>query len=357
MRVIKPIPITDINLMSSSVVETAPALYSAVTNYGLNAQVSVAGAAGLRFVFKSLQAGNVGHDPFAATTWWKKLGETYQSYSAGATYGLGERVIDAIAHLVYTSLVAGNVGNALSDVTKWMGSSDTTKVPTNRFAMFDLLRDTKTEWNEPIVVTFMPLQRIDTLALLHLDGVSVVVGVMNGATQVYSRTVTIAQRPIFGWYDYFFKAFSTQENVVLFDLPPYTNAVITVTVTPLAMGAKVGTLLCGASLFLGSTAYDAVSDVLNFSTIERDFLGNINRLIPRRNVPITTQQLYVDKSRVQEIYNFREYNGGLPLLWSGLDDAADGYFGALLIFGPFKKFSINLKHPTQAVINLELEEV
>jgi len=60
MIVLPPLAITDARLTSTTVPEVAPAAYAGGTTYALNATASVAGAAGLLTVYRSLQADVVG---------------------------------------------------------------------------------------------------------------------------------------------------------------------------------------------------------------------------------------------------------------------------------------------------------
>lgn len=352
MKVIPPLAITDARMTSSTVPEVAPAAYNGATAYGLNDTVSVAGAAGLQTVYKSLQAANTGHAPASSPLWWVSLGETYQGYSGADTYALGDMVIDATAHLVYESLAAGNVGNALSDAAKWLEIG-----PTNRWAMFDTLRNTASQVPSSMTIVLTPGQRIDSLALLGVLASSVTITMTSGDVPVYSRTVSMILREVADWYDYFFRAFSVQPSLALFDLPPITVGVITITLTAAAGNVACGACVIGQSEYIGEVQYEAENDVLNFSTVTRDFAGGVSTMVQRRNVPKTIQSIFVEKRRVNRIRQLRDTVGAVPAVWAGLDNSTHDYFEAVLILGFYKRFSINLRYPDYAVIGLELEEI
>jgi len=354
MNVIPPLTITDAMLTSSTAVETAPAAYNGATTYALNATVSVAGSAGLLTVYQSLQNSNTGHTPASSPTWWTSIGETYQVYSGVATYADGDRVIDATNHLVYESVVNSNTGNALTDTTKWLKVG-----PTNKWAMFDLLRNTATVQPSQITVVITPGERVDSIALLGLVANSATITVTSGGTTVYTHTENLNTRDVANWYDYFFRAFSTKPSFALFDLPPYTNAVITVTITATSGNAECGACVIGSYEYIGDVQYDAESDVLNFSTVTRNFDGttNISTMVQRLNVPKTIQQIWLDKNRTNRVRALRDALNATPAVWAGIDDSDDEYFEALLILGFYKRFSINLRYPQHAVISLELEEI
>jgi hypothetical protein len=53
----------------------------------------------------------------------------------------------------------------------------------------------------------------------------------------------------------------------------------------------------------------------------------------------------------------RERLNAVPALWVGIEDESDGYFDALLIFGIYKEFAINMDYPDHGFVSLQLEEI
>jgi len=350
MYVIPPLTITDAMLTSSTIVETAPTAWNSGTTYALNDSASIAGANGLMTVYKSLQAGNLNHltsDP----AWWVNIGTTYGVYAGGTTYAISDRVIDATNHLVYESLAGSNTGNALTNTTWWLEIG-----PTNKWAMFDLLRDTQSTVPTSMTFTFAPGQRVDSLALLGLSANDVSISITSSSVTVYSYSTSLDERHVNNWYDYFFLPFHTKESLLLLDIPPYSNCIITITLSGLA-SISLGACVVGIKEYLGAIQYSAESDSLNFSTVTRDFAGGTNVMVQRRNVPKTIQNCFVDKSRINRIRSIKDSIAGSPAVWAGLDDNSSDYFEALLILGFYKRFSFNLAYPDYAIISLELEEI
>lgn len=258
----------------------------------------------------------------------------------------------AADHRTYQSLQAGNLGHApISSPTWWLdiGAS-------NRWKMFDLLRNTQTEQASPLTVVITPGVRVNALALLGLVADSVTVSITSGGVPVYTHTQDLNTREVLDWYDYFFLPFSTMPSLALFDLPPYTNAIITVAITKASGNVKCGSLVLGSYVYIGDIQYDAESDALNFSTVDRNAFGD-SVLIPRRTVPKTNQTVWCRKDRVDKVRDLRTALNAVPAIWSGLDDSTDGYFDALLILGYYRRFTINVRYPEKAVITLELEEI
>jgi hypothetical protein len=278
-------------------------------------------------------------------------GET--SWTSGGTYAVGDTRIRTTTHRQYICVQANTGRTALPEVDTafWLDSG-----PTNKWAMFDNLRNTATSIASPLTVVVTPGVRVDSLALAGVVGDSLAITISSGGATVYSYSKNLSTRQVFNWYDYFFAPFTTQAQLVRFDLPPYTNAVITVTVTNASGNAACGLLVIGQQVFIGQVQFEPVSDALNFSTITRDTFGNVT-LVPRRNVPKVNLAINLEKGKVDVVRALRDTLNAVPAVWSGKDDDTDGYFAALFTFGIYRIFSINLKHPTLAIISLELEEV
>ncbi|MYM65428.1 hypothetical protein GTP45_01095 [Pseudoduganella sp. FT55W] len=350
MNVIPPISITDAILTSSPVPEGVPTAYATGTTYAAGALVSVTGANGAFDCFASKKGGNVGNAPASSPAWWVFAGTTYNVYAAGATYALGWRVIDPASHQVYQSLMSGNVGNPLSDGEKWflVGA-------TNRWAMFDLLRNTRTIFGGTLSVVLTPVKRVSAIALLGLAATSVAVTVEVAGVVAYSKTVNLIRRDVRKWSEYLRRGFRTKESLALFDLPPYSNATITVAISNAFGNTECGSCVVGMAEYLGGVRYSAESDVLNFSKVKRDDDGN-SELQPKPNIPKANLIVETDKSLIERLRQIRRDLDAKPVVWSGLDDSDHEYFEALLILGIYKRFAINLEK-TITVTTLELEEV
>lgn len=352
MKVIPPLAITDAMLTSTTVVETAPAAYNAGTAYAAGDTVSVAGSAGLLTVYESLQAANTGNAPASSPLWWVSIGETYQAYSGAAVYALADRVLDATNHLVYESVVAGNSGNALTDATKWLEIG-----PSNAWAMFDVLRNTASVQPSELTVVVTPGERVNSLVLLGVVANHAEVSATSGGSGVFSYSENLDEREVFDWYDYFFLPFGTRPSVVIFDIPPYTNIVITVTLTATSGNVECGDCILGNYVDIGQIKAAAESDVLNFSEVERDFDGGVSTMVQRRNVPKTVQSIWLPRARVNRVRALRDELNGTPAVYVGLDDDSHDYFESVLIKGFYRRFSMNHQYADFTVIALELEEI
>lgn len=278
-------------------------------------------------------------------------GET--AWSNVTAYNVGDVVIRATTHRKYRCVQAHTNHDPATDTASayWLDIG-----PTNAWAMFDLERNTGTTVASPLEVVITPGERVDTIGLVGLVADQIEVEVTVSGSPVYSATIDLLDRPVVSWYAYFFWPFRYKAQAALFNLPPYTNAVITVTISRATGDVTCGGVVLGRNIYLGRTLHSPEREGLNFSKVDRDEFGTAT-LVPRRTVPRTAQQIRCTKANVPVVLDLIESLNAVPALWSGLDDQDSGFFPALLILGFYKKLSINMDQPDAAIITLELEEV
>ena len=364
MRVTPPVTITTTKLTSSTAAEPHdPAAYSAGTTYGFGDIVKVAADFA---IYESLFASNTGNTPNINPIWWRVLGPTEAAYNSGTTYALGDTVSSATSHRVYESLAAGNVGNALpvlpeTTTSKWLDVG-----PTNRFAMFDLSRNTQTVCASPLTVVIAPGERANTIGFSGLSANQVQISatsVMGGGTvypSAYSASPTgifnLNTRIVNDGYDYCFEPFTTLPSLAIFDLPPFSDIIITVTISATSGNVKCGALVVGTYTYIGNIQFGMVNDALNFSTVTRDVFGNAT-LVPRRTIPKTDQTLFINADRINRCKEARVLLNAVPALWTGLDDNTNAMFDMLALLGIYTKFTITGVREGRAQIDLSVEEI
>lgn len=355
MRVTPPVPITPAKLTSSTATEIhAPTAYGAGTTYAYGAIASVAADFA---IYESLAASNLANTPKSSPLWWRKLGPTETAYNAGTTYALGDTV--SANQRCYESLAASNTGNPLpvlpeTETTKWIDVG-----PTNKWAMFDLDRNTQTVTASPMTVVFAPGQRINTLGLTGLVANSLTVtatSVLGGGTVYDSGAVDLNTRAVADGYDYAFEPFSTQPSWVAFDLPPYSDIIITIVISSTSGNVKCGSLVAGTFIYLGDAQHGAVNDGLNFSTVTRDLYGKAT-LVKRRTAPKTRQALKLPVPRINKALAARVLLNATPALYAGIDKSYSGHFEMFLIMGIYTAFEIDATDARDVTINLVLEEI
>lgn len=278
---------------------------------------------------------------------------TANTFNVSATAGGAAINTSGSQSGVHTAIANPNIGNppAIDLGTNWIDNG-----PTNAWAMFDLLRNTKTFQTSPLTVVLTAGVRYNSLALLGMTADSVTVTKTTAGVTVYSVTQSLSTREAVDWYGYFFNDFSTDPSFLKFDLPPFSDGVLTVTFTRASGLVSCGGLVIGNFVDLGLTQYEAESDRRNFSSINRDIFGNAT-LIQRRTVPQVNQTIWFDKTNTKTLLDLANLLNAVPAVWTSLDQDDLGYFEAFLILGVFLQFTLDASMPEKGKLTLRVEEI
>jgi hypothetical protein len=236
----------------------------------------------------------------------------------------------------------------------------------NRFAMFDASVQSQTKQsggsavlpidpsiNETLEVTLATGSNVvDALALLNLAASSVHVQVQAGSplAVVYDRTTAlIAPAAVTNWYDWFFAPRHVGTSLVLDDLPPVTDALITVSITNPGGQAACGVCIVGKQTHIGDALMGASVGIKDYSLKTTDDFGNVTTkqraYSDRLTIPV---RLHTDS--VEPVKRLLAKYRAVPLLWVG-----HARLPSTIVYGYYKDFSAVINYATEATCNLEIE--
>lgn len=273
---------------------------------------------------------------------------------ASGTFAVGDERIVVAQHRKYSCLIAGaSTVSPELDPTRWEDIG-----ATNAYAMFDKERNVQSVATTSMTVGVTPGKRFDSCAVMAAEGELLELVMTVGATVVWtSGVVDLRKRKTMRWYEYFFGAFSFTGNKIFFNLPPFSGAKLTLTLSRTSGEVKLGSFVVGTATYLGKMITQARSEAINFSTVARDAFGGA-KLNPRPQKPGTTQTLVAEASTIESVRALRALGNAAIIVWSGLDDHDyNPYFEALLVNGFYKEFAIGLPNKERFEINLSVEEL
>ena len=276
----------------------------------------------------------------------------YAAWSSATTYNLGDYVIVVATHQVYQSLVASNLNQAVTDVTKWLNIGYT-----NRWRMFDKVVGTTTTNANTITTSTKSNSVVDSVAFLNMDAASVRVKVTDTVDGVVYDTTTnlVSLSGINDFYPWFFEPIVRTNDVVFFDLPPYSNVTVDITVTDTGGTPKVGACVMGQQRYIGDSQWGSTVGNIDYSLKTVDAFGNY--VITQR--PYSKRgnfNLYLDTTTVTEMQKLFATYRSTPIVWSGTNDSdPEGLQGAMLIYGFYKDFEINVAYSTLSTCTLTIE--
>ena len=271
----------------------------------------------------------------------------YSAWAAGTAYSVGNRVIRTSTHRIYERMVAGTTATAPElDSVNWIDIA-----PTNRWAMFDGEVSTQTSLASPLTVVIKP-GLVNGLALFGLAGTTLVVTVRDGLAGpvVYTRTIGLDGTVIADWYQYFFELFDQRAEVVLTDLPPYSNNHITISVTGSGT-VSLGVVAAGTVYFIGDTQQDASVSIIDYSRKETDAFG-VTTFVRRAYSKRMNLRLLLANSQLNKTQHVLADLRASPAAYVGTDVAG---YEPLTVYGFYKDFSIDIAYAQLSYCSIEIE--
>jgi len=297
LKIITAEDITDSTLTSSSVPETDHAAWSGGTTYALDDYVIVT-TPNIHKIYKSKQNSNLNHDPVTDTTatWWSDEGST------------------------------------------------------NRWKMFNTTVQQQTLKSGGFNVVITPAAIISGLSVVNADCESITVLMVDPVEgTIWNETYSmISDSGITSWYAYFFTPITRDSDLAVLGLPPYANAVLTVTFTG-SGDVKCGALVIGVSRTIGISQYGASFGIMDYSTKSTDSAGNVSILAGSFSDTVDVDVI-IETPRFAEVKKILTDARSVPSVWV-VEEDTDG----LIVYGYFREFSILMTNPTVSLTTLSIE--
>lgn len=328
---VRPITVTDAILTSTTVPEAAVSAYSGATTYAAGDR-SGATSGNVQTVYQSLQSANTGHTPASEPTWWKVVGVVYLPYNGATTYADLDIVssISSDVHLLYRSLAAGNVGNALTDTTKWQPYGST-----NARAMFDTTYGSQTTNADTIVAVLTPGEIINTLFLGNLDAASVTA---SQSVSGWSRTINLNSHPVLDWYAFFYEPLIRETDAVFTDVPPYPASALTVTIDNTGGTAACGIAVVGQSAKLGTTQWEIRGSLISYSGTTTDVFGNTT-FVQRANAKKLNFDVHIQSGFESEAFRLLTRYSDTPTVFIGSSE-----YGMAMAYGVLGSWEVPISN-------------
>lgn len=274
-QVFAPLPVTDA-ILTSNVYETPPAAYAGGSTYAAGDHVSVMTGT-LATIYKSLQAGNIGHTPSSSPLWWQEVGTAYALWDSGTAYAIDDIVTDVASHKLYKSTQAGT-NHPITDENYWFEYS-----LTNKWKMFGQITTNQTEWYEEIEVVLSIDQIFNKIVLFELSAATLQIIVNDGVDDVYDETISLINNDgIYDYFEYFFNPIIYRRGYTITEgLPNLASATLTIRLAGDNTTVKSGKIAVGYGLTFGQTLFGASFKNRDFSVVEENELGGDPYIVER----------------------------------------------------------------------------
>ena len=272
-------------------------------------------------------------------------------WSAGS-FDTGDVVI--LNHVIYESLKDSNTVElgTTDDGVDWLKRSST-----NKFKPFDQKNISPAQNDDLITYTIKPGRRIDTIAFVDLDCVSVeiAINIPGQPTAIYTSSKNALRsenRATF--HDWFFADRVYTRTIVFTDIPAYenfVNATIDITISRSSGVAKVGEILFGKVWKVGKTLYETAPRIVSFSVDRRDDFGNLIST-KRRATRSVSYRFVVETSQIDYVLDRISNLTATKLLFmAGLDFERRG----TTLFGTQRDLTIPIEGPSKSEAQIEVE--
>lgn len=273
----------------------------------------------------------------------------YPVWAVGTTYALGARVILTTGnHSIYRSAVAGNLGNdpATDNGTNWVRES-----ATNRWKAFDGKISDQVSRFADIEYVIEPATTCTAVAAFGLNGALFQVVVEEGATVLYDSTVSLIDNTeVIDAWTYCFSEILYDSEIVIQGVPAFGGT--TVTITVLGTGErKIGQLVIGPEAVLGEILQGATIGLTDYSRKERDDFGN-PVIIERAFADRAEYPFFTDAADARRVKRLIASVRAIPAVYhAGQEYSRYG----LTVFGFPGDLQIPLTTLDAAFINLEVQ--
>ncbi|WP_413672257.1 hypothetical protein ACEN9H_23350 [Massilia cellulosiltytica] len=271
---------------------------------------------------------------------------TEPDYSSTSSYAKDVVVHDPATHNTYVSIIAGNVGKALTDTSAWAPNG-----VTNRWAMLDQYNNTQTSSAEEIIVVLTSQELAQGVYIGNADASDVRISCYDqNDGLVYQETQDLII-PDSGssFYNWCFKPIRKKSYAVSVQLPPYYAGLVTIALRKPAGTAKCGMCVLGPLVDIGLSKYGLSREIKDYSTVNFNFDGTSN--VQKRNfakvmdVDVLIDNAYID-SVIEALENYRQK----PVAWIGV-----AAYGSACLFGTYTSFKSVIQYPTQSAMNLQIQ--
>lgn len=253
-------------------------------------------------------------------------------------YRAGDRVIQG--RIVYEALIdepttAPSTG-ADQDPPQWVQVRYA-----NPWRMFDGSSSEGSE-GDPVEVQITPGQAVTGVAVVGARGSTVRVVVEDpDAGIVYDSgdTSLLDGVTIDNWFTYFFEPYAYVEDKVFLDIPSYTGATITVTVSNDGEPAVLGELVMGSVLQIGDAQYGTSVGIIDFSRKETDQFGSYS-VVERPFSKRAEYDVAIPAGQTGAFQIELARRRTTPMVWIGDENKSE-----TIVFGFYRDFDIVLDNP------------
>ncbi|MEH6776111.1 MAG: hypothetical protein V7668_19465 [Cereibacter changlensis] len=310
MKVLRPLKVTDAMLVACNLPETDHPAWAPATTYARGAFVISQAS---HTVYRSLQDGNLGHDPDAEQA------------------ALADPLIDDPEPVQWQVIGA-----------------------TNRWRLFDGKPSRRAAAQGSIVVELEPGAVVSGVAGFEISASSVSVSLTYADQTVYQRSIAMQDESVVtDGFGYYFEPITELTEFVLADLPPYIGR-LRIEIARPGGGVSAGQLVAGPVWTLGKTATRGTGfSGVDFSYVQQDEFGDLTTVRRAATRLSTFDVLMPNAALLGFDARMRELRGGIAAVWIGAEDARQ----AAINYGFYRGYRNAYQADRFSVMSIEVQGI
>ncbi|AWL04286.1 hypothetical protein ACFOHT_10160 [Massilia oculi] len=267
-------------------------------------------------------------------------------YSATSTYAKDALVYDPASHSVFQSLIANNIGKAMTDTSAW-----TPRGVTNRWKMLDEYNNTQTEMPDEILIVLAPETISQGLYLGNVFADEVRISVVDPTEGiVYSETTELVQSTSgSSFFNWCFKRIKRKDYFGTLQLPVYAKALVTISIRKIGGIAKCGMCALGPVDEFGPTLLGMGLEGKDYSSTTFNMDGTSKTTL-RPYAKRMTLDVVVDNHQIDYLNAWLFERRQKMLVFFG-----GGSFGSTIIAGRYGSFKIVIQYQIQSLMSFTIE--
>lgn len=294
MKIIKPVKLTDSNIVSSNTVEDHP-LWVVSTTYSEN-DVVISG----NFIYRSLINDNIGNEP--------------------------------------------NPDPNITATNEWFREG-----PSNRWAMFDNSVSTQSTSPTDLIVEVNAGVVTGGLGLLNISGSKLIVEMTDPVDGlVYHKEIVLESSIVLNWLMYFTQPFVPTKDVVLLDLPLYSQATIKITIE--GVNTAIGSMIIGTPYEFGHLQYGVGFGIRDYSIKDTDSFGR-TIFVERNFAKRVNALVMIDNTEYNFVTQLLSDIRATPTVFIPTEDDR---FSSMITFGFLRDWNIEIPYPFESLLRVEI---
>lgn len=269
-------------------------------------------------------------------------------WSSNTTYSVGQKV--RYSGRVWESLQSNNLNKQPNtNPTWWLEIS-----PDNQHAALDTSISTASSATTSMTFV-LKIGKINAAALINVECATARIALTDPTEgNVYSSIYGLSGASIYDWYQYFFNDPLVKRNqIVFYNIPTYENSVITIRLdTSTGDTVSLSQAVFGTLNSIGMTQYGVKAGITDYSIKETDQYG-LTTFVERAYSKRMNVQVMLANNQLNRVYDFLTSIRAKPSVWIASDDPT--YEEALIVFGYYRDFNVEISYPAHSVVDLEIE--